>query len=522
MAHQTTEDLNFSSDEERAGQAEFTDVHLAKQAVRERLDSEFVWARGLGWMRWDGRRWRRVDQSAPTEAVRQWVADRYADAAQRHAKAAVDRDRMAASLQEELRQWVRWTHRSRVDALVHFAKGMLLRDATDFDAWPDLLNCANGIVSLQTGELLPHDPDRLMTKVTGAAYKPGATHPDWDEALSALPGDVRDWFQVRLGQGVTGHYNPDDECYFLLGTGANGKTTIMSAAQAALADYFLIVSPRALLVDPTAHTTELASFRGARMAHLEELPEERQLTVARLKLLVGTPVLTARYIQQDDMSFEASHTLFISANYRPLVAETDGGSWRRLVQVTFPYSFKACKDDLHHEDDRLGDPGLRDRLRSGVRQREAVLAWLVEGAVKWYAQRERGESSQITKPGRVREDTHEWRRECDLAYNYAESFLRIDPDAHVWFEDLLTEFNDWIEGLHHKKWSAKLFATRFCGHEVMRGNGVVKCRIRRDQHVNLSRPGRSRFFLKAVPDQYTALLGVRFRRDGEEGEWADV
>ena len=42
------------------------------------------------------------------------------------------------------------------------------------DAHPYLLNCRNGVVDLQTGELLGHDPALLLTKMAGAPYEPDA------------------------------------------------------------------------------------------------------------------------------------------------------------------------------------------------------------------------------------------------------------------------------------------------------------------------------------------------------------
>ena len=62
-------------------------------------------------------------------------------------------------------------------------KGALILAATEpeiaitpdrLDAHPYLLNCRNGIVDLQTGELLAHDPALLLTKMAGAPYEPDA------------------------------------------------------------------------------------------------------------------------------------------------------------------------------------------------------------------------------------------------------------------------------------------------------------------------------------------------------------
>ena len=113
---------------------------------------------------------------------------------------------------------------------------------------------------------------------------------------------------------------------------------MMVCVRAALRDHYLNVPHRALLADARAHATELADFRGARCAVLEELPEERKLSVTRLKMLIGTEQITARLVYQNDMTFDATHTLFINTNPMPIVTETDGGTWRRLVLMVWPIS----------------------------------------------------------------------------------------------------------------------------------------------------------------------------------------
>jgi putative DNA primase/helicase len=65
----------------------------------------------------------------------------------------------------------------RPDALrLTLARGIVARKTDDLDSDPDLLNTPSGIVDLQRGELLPHDPSLLITKIT--SDRPGFTHPD--------------------------------------------------------------------------------------------------------------------------------------------------------------------------------------------------------------------------------------------------------------------------------------------------------------------------------------------------------
>ena len=88
-------------------------------------------------------------------------------------------------------------------------------------------------------------------------------------------------------------------------------------------------------------------------------------------------------MRQDNQTWDATHTLVITTNHEIYIPAGDDGTWRRLVIINFPYRF-VTEPTLPN--DRLVELGLRDRLRAGEEgQHEAVLAWLVQGAMKWFA-----------------------------------------------------------------------------------------------------------------------------------------
>src|SRR5215470_9756405 len=98
MTEIDTGDVTLRDEESR--EYEFTDAHLAGKLVEELLDGEFLWALGLGWMRWTGKRWERTDQPEPTEAARQWVIDHWEEARRRAYDAARSKAARIQLLQE--------------------------------------------------------------------------------------------------------------------------------------------------------------------------------------------------------------------------------------------------------------------------------------------------------------------------------------------------------------------------------------------------------------------------------------
>src|SRR5690606_12140676 len=306
---------------------------------------------------------------------------------------------------------------------------------------PDLLVAANGTIDLRTGELRPHDATDLLTKMTPVEYRPGAKHPDWDLCLSALRDDTKEWMKLRLGQAITGYTTPDDLMPICQGGGENGKTTLFAAVRAAVGEYAVTASERMLLAQPGSHPTELMPLRGARIAVIEETPQGGMLNVKRLKDVVGAERMVARHVNRDNVEWETTHSVFLTTNHPPKIAETDHGTWRRICLVVFPFRFVTSRGEELRDGERRGDSQIKLRMRSAGQGRlEAVLAWLVEGAMAWYADPDR----LADMPMSVKMDTATWRSEADKLYAYIQERIEFAPGHRVLSQELFADFNDWL------------------------------------------------------------------------------
>lgn len=435
--------------------ASFTDAFLTDTVCDEVLRGQFLYARGLGWMRYDGSKWSTTDDSPLIEEIRGWAKASFEEAVEEYKR---DQGREVKARMEGWRQIL---NSGRLKALASLARGPLHKEATDFDSHADLLNCPNGVVDLRTGELLDPSPDYLMTKVTGVPYDPEAVSEDFTAALGALPGDVHDWYQVRIGQAFTGHPPTDDMMIVQQGSGENGKSTLAVPLMRAAGSYYVLVSDRVILGNVDQHTTEMMDLMGSRYALMEETPEARQLNVQQLKKTVGTPQITARRMRQDPVTFDASHSLFVNTNFTPAVNEADHATWRRLALLKFPYTFRSRPEDVTGPMDRLGDPGLRDRCRLGHAPAMAALTWAVNGAVRWYQM----SKSFPDKPETVKADTLLWRKEGDVVLRFAEERLEFGPDYVCGTSELYQAFGEWLQPQGHKLWSQSTLKSRMESHD---------------------------------------------------------
>lgn len=441
--------------------ASFTDAFLVEELANA-LQGRFCWASGLGWLRWNGRVWKEVSEVEPLEQVRVWASEQF-DAVCDEQK----RDRSNPAITGKIAGWRAILNKGRLVALRDLAKGLLQRDAAEFDGDPDLLTCKNGTIHLPSGKLLPFDPEHCITKSADAEYTPGLRHAMWDRALSAVPGGMQEWFRDRMGQAVTGYPVPDHMLVIAHGGGANGKSTVMNIIRRTLGDYGVLVSDRVLMANPDAHPTELMDFRGARYALMEETPEARHLNVQRLKTSIGTESIKARRIRQDPVEFLTSHSLFINTNYRPIVTETDHGTWRRLSLMPWPFTFRKPGAALTGPSDREGDPALAYAANDAL-VRAAALRWMADGARAWYA---RGRM-MLPVPDQVERETRDWRAETDLVLGFADECLRFEQGAFTQTQSMLKAFNDWAAERGHRPWNDRTFASRFGSHDIVRAARV--------------------------------------------------
>ena len=420
---------------------EITDAHVG-ESFGELIRDRYLYCRPLGgWLRWDGARWRRDTTEAVAEEARRYLLELGTTLLRDGADSAT------------VKRAAGYRSRARIDAVVTIARRLdgIAAEADEFDGHPDLLVCANGVVNLRTGRLAPHDPDLRITKTTGVDFEPEAQHRDVDAVLQAVDDDVRPWLQTMFGYAATGHVS-EDLLPVLDGRGSNAKTTVLEAVASALGE-FASPAPQQLLMRSASneHPTLLADLFGQRLVTVEETEEGGSLNVSQMKALTGGSSIKARFIARDYFEFTPTHQLVVATNHRPAVNSVEHATWRRLRLVPFPHRYAL--PDRMRPGDRPVDRGLRERLKRAP-QRQAMLAWIVAGAVRWHTE-------GLNDPDAIRAATDAWRASEDVVHRFAEERLRYDPNASIALGEMYREYESWCatEGRpcgSQKEWNKRL------------------------------------------------------------------
>jgi putative DNA primase/helicase len=293
------------------------------------------------------------------------------------------------------------------------------------DADPYLLNVANGTVDLRTGELRPHEPADLLTKIAGAAYDPAAEAPGFAAFLQRVQPDeaMRDFLARLFGHALLGKV-VEHILAVLYGVGANGKTTLVEAVTKVFGDYGRPVDPGLLIDRGDVHPTGTAALFGLRLAITHETDAGRRLAEGTVKRLTGGDKITARRMREDFFDFDPSHSIVMHTNHKPVVRGTDEGIWRRLRFVPFLVVVPEAERDGK----------LLDRL---ALEADGILAWLVAGYRQW---RDRG----LAEPEPVTVATTAFRSESDMLGLFLTERCRLDAGQHATVQSSVL-FSEWID-----------------------------------------------------------------------------
>jgi len=386
---------------------EFSDDHLALQFVAQ-YGAGLRWSPGLDWMRDTGTHWTRDDHLIRFNAARMIC---------RSAANAAD-----ARLQARL------ASAKTVAAVLALAQSdpRIVVPADEWDREPSMLNTPAGLVDLRTGRLRSRNRDDYLTQITAISADTAMRCPNWlrfvGEVFAHDP-DVIEFVQRMGGYILTGDRR-EQKLFFAHGSGANGKSTLLDLWLWLMGTYALKLPTTALMLSKVErHPTELAQLRGKRLAMSNELEEGSFWAESRIKELTGDDTLTARFMRQDNFTFQQTQKHLIAGNHKPRLRGGDPAIARRMVLIPFLEVF----------DGRRKDMGLPEKLRA---EAPAVLVWLIEGARKWYA-------DGLAIPAKVRDASRDYLAEHDDAAMWIEECCERDPNLSDSASELYASFRIW-------------------------------------------------------------------------------
>jgi putative DNA primase/helicase len=314
-----------------------------------------------------------------------------------------------------------------------------------------------------------------MTKST--AVGPRGDCPLFLAFLNRITGkdaELIAYLQRVLGYSLTGETR-EHALFFVYGTGANGKSVLLSTIAGILGDYHKTAPIDTFTASNTdRHPTDLAGLRGARLVTASETEEGRPWAEAKVKQLTGGDTVSARFMRQDFFEYAPQFKLVIAGNHRPGLRSVDEAIRRRFHVVPFAVTIPAEERD----------PELTEKLKA---EWPGILRWLIEGCLKWQA-------DGLKRPQAVVEATGEYLEAEDAVGAWIDD--RCDRDRSEWaaVSELFVSWSDWANKAGEapgtlKRFSQTLKGRGFADQRVKSIRGFYGLRIRHDDAAEGSDAG---------------------------------
>ena len=207
-------------------------------------------------------------------------------------------------------------------------------DAPDLWERPSstVLNLTNGLLDVENGRLAPHSFRHLSPVQLPIAFDPSARCPRWESfAEQVLPSDCLTVPFEVVASAMRGDI-ADQKAVLFVGSGANGKSTLLGAIVAFLG--------RENVSSLALHRLEADKFSVVRLLGklanvCADLPSDHLAGTSTFKALTGGDRLTAERKFQGSFEFSPFTRLIFSSNTYPQSKDSSDAFFRRWLVLPF-------------------------------------------------------------------------------------------------------------------------------------------------------------------------------------------
>lgn len=231
-----------------------------------------------------------------------------------------------------------------------------------------ICNVKNGLLNIETRELMPHNPQFVSLVQCPVFYNLSATAPTFMECMKAwMEGDESDSKTLMLQQ-FAGYLLSSSMVYakalFLVGDGGNGKSTFADTISMVIGDQ----GTSRIDLEDLYSTFGLKGLIGKRLNIIEEVSGNYYQS-HKLKKLISGEEVTINMKFKDQFKFKPQAKFLFAVNTMPRVDDSSTATERRIMVVQFNNNFRL-------------NPNTELRFSNGILATElsGIFNWMLDGA----------------------------------------------------------------------------------------------------------------------------------------------
>lgn len=266
--------------------------------------------------------------------------------------------------------------------------------------------------------------------------------------------DTMEFLMCYLASALDGK-KKESLLVLLVGSGSNGKSTIMELFRETLGQY-CVKMPMAFLTsrqkDSETASPALMSLKNARGALYSETAKSEILQMAKVKEITGGEAMAGRKLHEESQNFKPNALHLAAMNYEfETGGSNDHGTWRRLKNIRMKIKF--CKENMDEYDpnnplERLADPAIQAQWTEDP---EVLSSFL--GILCWYYEllhtKYGGIVENVPHPN-IKRDTEAYRDRQDKINKFINMrFVKTtDPKVKLQMFTIIEKYTRWYDSLY--------------------------------------------------------------------------
>lgn len=330
------------------------------------------------------------------------------------------------------------------------------------DKDPEIMGVGNGILKLgNTVQFIAGHHNYLVSMHTPVEYIPfDPYNPITKKLLCALRNlfpdhkpDTFEFIMCFLASSLDGK-KKESLIILLIGTGSNGKTSLLELLRETISVYAVKMSLSFLThrqKNAEGATPALMVLEKARIAMYSEAERSETLLMSKVKEITGQEALAGRKLHGDQRNIKPACNHIVASNYDFEIPGNDHGSWRRIIYI--PMEIKLCKPNVDEYDEdnpyeRLADPSIGSKWSEDPEIKSAFLSILCYYYEILHSKYD-GLVENVPHPHIVQE-TEEYRDRQDKINNFINiRFVKVDDkDLMVPMATVIEKYTKWHESLY--------------------------------------------------------------------------
>jgi P4 family phage/plasmid primase-like protien len=208
---------------------------------------------------------------------------------------------------------------------------------------PGFLNCNNGLLNINTGELFPHNHNKFFKYVLEHNYDPEADCKTFLKSLNLVTNGDKDLqllIQMVFGYCIIGGNPIAHKAFMFYGEGGNGKSTILTALSNLVGNENAARVPLTLFDKPFS----MISLDGKLVNLIDETPKFN-INPEAFKNVVSGGYVRAAHKGKPEVDLKINARVVFACNKLPNFKDDSDGMLRRLIIIPFNHRIPENKAD---------------------------------------------------------------------------------------------------------------------------------------------------------------------------------